>query len=54
MKIDNITNMHESHPFVRRQNQDFELMELPYKAQELEPHMSRETVELHHGKHQQG
>ena len=53
MKIDNITNMHESHPFVRRQNQDFELMELPYKAQELEPHMSRETVELHHGKHQQ-
>ena len=52
MKIDSITNMHESHPFVRKQNQEFELMELPYSVQALEPHMSRETVELHHGKHQ--
>ena len=53
MKIDNITNMHESHPFVRKQNQEFELMELPYSTQALEPQMSRETVELHHGKHHQ-
>ena len=35
MKIDSITNMHESHPFVRKQNQEFELMELPYPVQAL-------------------
>ena len=53
MKIDNITTLYESHPFVRRQNQEFELMELPYQRQALEPHMSRDTIDLHYGKHHQ-
>ena len=53
MKIDNITTLYESHPFVRRQNKEFELMELPYQRQALEPHMSRETLDLHYGKHHQ-
>ncbi len=29
----------------------FELMKLPYSTDALEPHISRETIELHHGKH---
>lgn len=29
----------------------FELPPLPYSLNALEPHMSRETLELHHGKH---
>lgn len=29
----------------------FELPELPFPLDALEPHMSRETLELHHGKH---
>ena len=53
MKIDNITTLYESHPFVRRQNQEFGLMELPYTRQALEPHMSRDTIDLHYGKHHQ-
>ena len=53
MKIDNITTLYESHPFVRRQNQEFGLMELPYQRQALEPHMSRDTIDLHYGKHHQ-
>jgi Fe-Mn family superoxide dismutase len=30
------------------------LPELPYAANALEPHMDKETVELHHGKHHNG
>ncbi|MBQ2123131.1 MAG: superoxide dismutase [Bacteroidaceae bacterium] len=29
----------------------FELMKLPYAPDALEPHISRQTIELHHGKH---
>lgn len=32
----------------------FELMKLPYATNALEPVISRQTVELHHGKHLQG
>jgi superoxide dismutase, Fe-Mn family len=32
----------------------FELPKLPYSLDALEPHMSRETLELHHGKHHAG
>ncbi len=53
MKIGNITNLYESHPFVRKQNKEFELVELPFERQALEPHMSRETLDLHYGKHHQ-
>jgi Fe-Mn family superoxide dismutase len=31
---------------------DFELRPLPYAHDALEPHLSRETLELHHGAHQ--
>ena len=31
----------------------FTLMELPYDRKDLEPTMSRETLDLHHGKHHQ-
>ena len=31
----------------------FELVILPYEANELEPFISKETIELHHGKHLQ-
>lgn len=31
----------------------FELITLPYKREELEPYMSRETLDYHHGKHLQ-
>lgn len=31
----------------------FQLPELPYSYDALEPHMSRETLEYHHGKHHQ-
>ncbi|MBB3046644.1 Fe-Mn family superoxide dismutase [Litorivivens lipolytica] len=31
----------------------FELMELPYGKRALEPHISRETLDYHHGKHHQ-
>ncbi len=29
----------------------FELPDLPYKLNALEPHISQETLEYHHGKH---
>lgn len=32
----------------------FQLPELPYALDALEPHMSRRTLALHHGKHHQG
>ncbi len=32
----------------------FELPPLPYKKEALEPHISKETVEFHYGKHHQG
>jgi Fe-Mn family superoxide dismutase len=32
----------------------FELPDLPYEKDALEPHVSRETLEYHHGKHHQG
>jgi len=32
----------------------FQLPELPYALDDLEPHMSRRTLTLHHGKHHQG
>ena len=31
----------------------FELPDLPYPHDALEPHMSRETLEFHHDKHHQ-
>lgn len=33
---------------------EFELPELPYALDALEPHISRETLEYHHGKHHRG
>ena len=32
---------------------DFKLIELPYATNALEPYISQETIELHHGKHLQ-
>ena len=32
----------------------FQLPELPYALDALEPHMSRRTLALHHGKHHKG
>ena len=32
-------------------NMKFELIELPYATHELEPEISKETIEFHHGKH---
>jgi superoxide dismutase, Fe-Mn family len=31
----------------------FEISPLPYKKEDLEPHISRETIEYHYGKHHQ-
>lgn len=30
------------------------LPDLPYKVEGLEPHMSKATLQLHHGKHHRG
>ena len=31
-----------------------DLMQLPYSTESLEPHISRETLQFHHGKHHRG
>ena len=32
-------------------NNGFELPKLPYEADALEPHIDKETMEIHHDKH---
>lgn len=42
-----------SHPAADQQSYPFVLPELPYAPESLEPHISRDTIGFHHGKHHQ-
>ena len=47
MKLDQVADD------VNVKGEKFTLMELPYSRTDLEPHMSRDTLDLHFGKHHQ-
>ena len=47
MKLDQVADD------VNVKGEKFALMELPYSRTDLEPHMSRDTLDLHYGKHHQ-
>jgi len=42
------------HHFTKQYNMAFQLPELPYSFDALEPHIDARTMEIHHGKHHNG
>ena len=48
MKLDQVADD------INVKGEKFNLIELPYSRTDLEPHMSRDTLDLHYGKHHAG